>query len=55
MRYDNALQKVVYNPIQLPQAFRDFDTLSPWQGPELPNDQEHVLPGDEKATQGPAL
>jgi NADH-quinone oxidoreductase subunit C len=35
---------VVYEPVALPQDFRTFDFLMPWQGPE------YVLPGDEKAT-----
>jgi NADH-quinone oxidoreductase subunit C len=43
VRYDEAKQKVVYEPVSLPQEFRDFDFLSPWSGPS------YVLPGDEKA------
>jgi len=35
---------VVYEPVQLPQDFRSFDFLMPWEGPE------YRLPGDEKAT-----
>jgi len=35
---------VVYEPVKLNQAYRSFDYLSPWEGPE------YVLPGDEKAT-----
>jgi len=44
--YDPIQKKVVYNPVVLPQEFRDFDFLSPWEGmtPQRP-----VLPGDEKA------
>ena len=39
---------VVYEPVKLTQEFRNFDNLSPWQGPDLARVRE-VLPGDEKA------
>jgi NADH-quinone oxidoreductase subunit C len=32
VRYDIEAKKVVYNPIDLPQDFRTFDSLSPWEG-----------------------
>ena len=32
----------MYEPVQLPQDFRTFDFMSPWEG------AEYVLPGDEK-------
>lgn len=44
MRYSEAEKRVVYEPVALPQDFRTFDFLMPWQGPE------YHLPGDEKAT-----
>jgi NADH-quinone oxidoreductase subunit C len=44
MRYSEAEKRVVYEPVSLPQDFRTFDFLMPWEGPE------YVLPGDEKAT-----
>ena len=44
VRYDDAQKRVVYDKVQLPQAYRDFDTLSPWEGMTM------RLPGDEKAT-----
>ena len=44
MRYSEAEKRVVYEPVSLPQDFRTFDFLMPWQG------AEYVLPGDEKAT-----
>src|SRR5690348_8747956 len=48
MRYSEAEKRVVYEPVSLPQDFRTFDFLMPWQGPE------YHLPGDEKATgEGP--
>jgi len=31
-RYDEALGRVVYEPVQLVQDFRDFDFVSPWEG-----------------------
>jgi len=43
LRYSEAEKRVVYEPVSLPQDFRSFDFLMPWQGPE------YVLPGDEKA------
>ena len=46
VRYDEALKRVVYEPVKLPQEFRNFDFLSPWEG------TEYVLPGDEKADDG---
>lgn len=42
-RYDDELQRVVYDNVQLPQEFRNFDFLSPWEG------MTPQLPGDEKA------
>lgn len=43
MRYSEAEKRVVYEPVALPQDFRTFDFLMPWEGPS------YVLPGDEKA------
>jgi NADH-quinone oxidoreductase subunit C len=43
MRYSESEKRVVYEPVALPQDFRTFDFLMPWEGPE------YVLPGDEKA------
>jgi NADH-quinone oxidoreductase subunit C len=43
LRYSEAEKRVVYEPVELPQDFRSFDFLMPWQG------AEYVLPGDEKA------
>ena len=47
VRYDEALKRVVYEPVKLTQEFRSFDFLSPWEGMLNP---PHDLPGDEKAT-----
>lgn len=43
LRYSEAEKRVIYEPVDLPQDFRAFDFLMPWQGPE------YRLPGDEKA------
>ena len=43
VRWDDEQKRVVYEPVQLMQEFRDFDFLSPWEGPH------YGLPGDEKA------
>jgi len=43
VRYDEERKRVVYEPVKLPQEFRQFDFLSPWEG------TDYVLPGDEKA------
>lgn len=48
VRYDDAEKRVVYEPVQLNQEFRQFDFLSPWEGADYP------LPGDEKAEAKPA-
>lgn len=43
VRYDDEVKRVVYEPVELKQEFRNFDFLSPWEG------TDYVLPGDEKA------
>jgi NADH-quinone oxidoreductase subunit C len=43
LRYSEAEKRVVYEPVSLPQDFRSFEFLMPWEGPE------YRLPGDEKA------
>ena len=42
VRYDDEQKRVVYEPVNLRQEFRNFDFLSPWEG------TDYVLPGDEK-------
>ncbi len=44
VRYDEELKRVVYQPVQLVQEFRDFDFMSPWEG------APYIIPGDEKAS-----
>jgi len=43
VRYDDEAKRVVYEPVELKQEFRNFDFMSPWEG------TNYVLPGDEKA------
>ena len=42
VRYDESAKRVVYEPVNLVQEYRQFDFLSPWEG------AKYVLPGDEK-------
>ena len=44
VRWDDEQKRVVYDKVRLAQEFRNFDFLSPWEGPD------YVLPGDQKAT-----
>lgn len=48
VRYDEVEKRVVQEPVQLAQDFRNFDYLSPWEG------ATSLLPGDEKAKEGEA-
>tara|TARA_B100001057_G_scaffold167565_1_gene168282 strand:- start:2415 stop:3029 length:615 start_codon:yes stop_codon:yes gene_type:complete len=43
VRFDDELGKVVKEPVKLDQDFRQFDSLSPWEG------MSKYLPGDEKS------
>ena len=43
LRYSEEEHRVVYEPVDLPQDFRTFDFMSPWEG------ADYVLPGDEKS------
>jgi NADH-quinone oxidoreductase subunit C len=43
LRYDEELERVVYEPVNLQQEYRSFDFLSPWEG------MATAIPGDEKA------
>ncbi|HEB79063.1 MAG TPA: NADH-quinone oxidoreductase subunit C [Rhodospirillales bacterium] len=43
VRYDDEKKRVAYEPVKLPQEFRGFDFLSPWEGSEV------ELAVDEKA------
>lgn len=43
VRYDEAQKRVVYEPVNLVQEYRQFDFMSPWEG------AQYVLPGDDKS------
>ncbi len=42
LRYDELEKRVVYEPVDLVQEYRQFDFMSPWEG------AEYILPGDDK-------
>jgi NADH-quinone oxidoreductase subunit C len=42
VRYDEERKSVIYEPVNLPQEYRSFDFMSPWEG------AKYVLPGEEK-------
>ncbi|OCH96640.1 F420H2 dehydrogenase [Obba rivulosa] len=50
VRYDEERKRVVYEPLQLTQAFRNFEALSPWEQvgdgvkPNRPAELKHVPP-----------
>ncbi|PPQ97170.1 hypothetical protein CVT26_000433 [Gymnopilus dilepis] len=50
VRYDEERKRVVYEPLQLTQAFRNFESLSPWEQvgdgtkPRKPEDFKHLPP-----------
>lgn len=46
VRYSEEEKRVIYEPLELKQEFRDFDFMSPWEG------AKYILPGDDKATSG---
>jgi NADH-quinone oxidoreductase subunit C len=47
VRWDDEERRVVSEPVELQQEYRDFDYLSPWEG------ASYVLPGDEKGSSDP--
>ena len=46
VRWNDDEKRVVYEPVNLVQEYRQFDFLSPWEG------AKYILPGDEKAAPG---
>ena len=46
VRYDETAKRVVYEPVDLVQEYRQFDFMSPWEG------ADYILPGDEKSKEG---
>lgn len=60
VRYDDTEKNIVYEPVVLPQAFREFDTISPWEAMQSAGKKgftralsTSILPGDEKASTPP--
>ncbi len=47
LRYSEEEKRVVYEPVELAQDFRNFEFMSPWEG------ADYILPGDEKAAEAP--
>ncbi len=43
VRYNNDLNKVVYEPVKLAQDFRDFDFESPWEGSEYIKEEQKKI------------
>ena len=41
VRYSEEQKRVVYEPVKLPQDFRRFDFMSPWES------AKYILPGDD--------
>ena len=51
VRYDEALKRVVYEPVKLAAEFRQFDFLSPWEGDRTNQPgtgYPYILPGDDR-------
>ncbi|MEO0549579.1 MAG: NADH-quinone oxidoreductase subunit C [Pseudomonadota bacterium] len=46
VRYDDLEKRIVHEPVELTQEYRNFDFLSPWEG------MTAQIPGDEKAEAG---
>ncbi len=44
VRYDEERKAVVYEPVNLPQEYRSFDFMSPWEG------AKYILPNEPKET-----
>ncbi|PHR90958.1 MAG: NADH-quinone oxidoreductase subunit C [Robiginitomaculum sp.] len=45
VRYDEERKSVIYEPVNLPQEFRDFDFMSPWEGAKYVLDEEEKKKG----------
>jgi len=46
VRYDQKEKRVVYDPVELPQAFRTFEFESPWEG--MDKAVKHAAPPQKK-------
>jgi len=45
-RYDDELQRVVFEPVELAQEYRKFDLAAPWE--QFPNFREGIAPAQEE-------
>lgn len=51
VHYDEEAKRVVYGPVSLPQDYRTFDFLSPWEG-MLPKEEAKPLDAPHQTTLG---
>jgi NADH dehydrogenase (ubiquinone) Fe-S protein 3 len=51
VRYDEERKRVVYEPLQLTQAFRNFESLSPWE--QVGQGTEPIRPAELKPVPPP--
>ncbi|KAH7924006.1 F420H2 dehydrogenase [Leucogyrophana mollusca] len=51
LRYDEERKRVVYEPLQLTQAFRNFESLSPWE--QVGSGTEPIRPAELKSVPPP--
>jgi len=47
LRYDDDVKRCVYEPVKLTQEFRNFDFLSPWEGPDYGTPAAEKTEGSE--------
>ncbi len=47
VRYDAVQKRVIYEPVSLPQEFRGFDFVSPWEGAKYILEEEDKATGDD--------
>ena len=45
VRYDEERKSVIYEAVNLPQEFRDFDFMSPWEGAKYVQEQDEKAEG----------
>ena len=43
VRYSEENKKVIYEPVKLEQAYRDFDFESPWEGTKYIKQEEEKI------------
>jgi NADH-quinone oxidoreductase subunit C len=48
VRYDEDAKRVIYEPVTLPQDYRTFDFLSPWEGMQKQVEQNNTEAGSQK-------